>query len=75
MEVSDVIKYAKRLDKPYSEVLHLYYVENLSQKEIADKMNISLYKVRNCISKGLYLLRKDKGDEAYMKAHQILYGK
>lgn len=57
-ETLKLISGSDKLPSPYSDVLRFYYKDNLTQKEIAKRMNTSLYKVRWHLSKGMYLLRK-----------------
>ena len=73
MDTNDILRYAEQLKSPYKEVLRLYYQEKLTQKQIAEKMSITLYKVRGHLSKARYLLRKESGNSEYLKARKILY--
>ncbi|HLY71335.1 MAG TPA: sigma-70 region 4 domain-containing protein [Puia sp.] len=56
------------------EVLELFYCNNLSQKEIMEKLNVSKGKVRHHLSKGKYLIKKKAGGPYYERAFKILYG-
>jgi DNA-directed RNA polymerase specialized sigma subunit len=62
------------LPEPYQQVLTLYD-KGLSLKSIAEHLNCSVYQVRNCVSKGLFLLKKQTDDASYINARKILYGK
>ena len=57
-DILSLLSESDKLPAPYCDVLNLYYNESLTQKEIGDRMNISLYKVRWHLSKAMYLLRK-----------------
>jgi DNA-directed RNA polymerase specialized sigma24 family protein len=71
MEANEILKYAKQLDSPYKEVLQLYYQENISQKEITERLGISLYKVQKYLHKGLYLVREASGCMELKQAKMI----
>ena len=73
MTNEEILSNAKVLSKPLQEVLELYYQDRLTQKDIAERLNISVYKVRLILSKAMYLLKKGAGDEEYGKARKILY--
>lgn len=74
-ELAQLIGKAANLAEPYKEVLSLYLKEKLTQREIAQQKGITIPKVRELISKGMYMLRKEAQDPEYLKALQILYRK
>lgn len=60
-KVLNVIKFrndVSLLPKQYREMVLIYFLEELNQKEIADKLNLSYGVLRNRLSKGIYLLKK-----------------
>ena len=73
MDKIDLLRRADKLPEPYRVVYMFYYKDGLTQKQIADKMQLSLYKVRGHLSRARYLLRKESGDSDYLKARKILY--
>lgn len=63
------------LPEPYREVVRLFFQEGEAIKDISKKMKIPLYRAKNILSKGLYLIKKQSGDSEYEKAKGILYKK
>ena len=63
------------LPDEFSKVLVMYLIDDLSLKEIAIKLNLSLASVKNIKNKALYTLRKISDDPEFNKALTILYDK
>lgn len=61
------------LPKNIIEAVSLYYIDKISTKEIAEKLNISASTARSRISKGLYQLKKKMNDKELMEAHSLIY--
>lgn len=70
-----LVSEVNQLPAPYQDILRLYYNENLTQNEIAERMGISPYQVKIYISKGKFLFRKVAEDAELTKAKEILYKK
>jgi DNA-binding transcriptional regulator LsrR (DeoR family) len=56
-----------QLPEPYYTAYRHYYIEKLTQKQIALKMEISLYRVQGYLSKARFLIRKSEGVGSYFK--------
>jgi DNA-directed RNA polymerase specialized sigma subunit len=52
-------------------MLKLYFEDNLTQKAIAERLNQSLYKTSNEISKAIFELKKTSNDPEYLKMRAI----
>lgn len=72
MGANQVSFYSKLLEEPCYKAFRLYYYKKLSQKEIAQRMNVSVYKVRGYLSKSQYQIRKLNPDEDLKNALKIL---
>lgn len=59
-EMSDRVKKAlSRLKPKYQEVLYLYYYQELSRDEVADRLGVSTRKVSELVNYALKLIRKE----------------
>ncbi|MBC7349444.1 MAG: sigma-70 family RNA polymerase sigma factor [Candidatus Aminicenantes bacterium] len=59
-EMSDRVKKAlSRLKPKYREVLYLYYYQELSRNEVADRLGVSTRKVSELVNYALKLIRKE----------------
>jgi DNA-directed RNA polymerase specialized sigma24 family protein len=72
IEENNALFYAELLNGPYKEAFVLYHHGSFSQKEVADKMNVSLYKVRGYLSKALFQIKKQTHDADLVTARRIL---
>lgn len=75
ISVIDIEEILDEIPERYSQVLRLYYLENLTQKGISEKLNIAISITRQRLGIGNYLLRKKTGCTEFLKAQKILYGK
>jgi DNA-directed RNA polymerase specialized sigma24 family protein len=75
IEKQNIVSTSKTLSEPFASILILYYGENLSQLEIANRLGLSAFKARHFLSRGLYLLKKETGDKDILKAIEFLYSK
>ncbi|MDI6699459.1 MAG: sigma-70 family RNA polymerase sigma factor [Candidatus Saccharicenans sp.] len=59
-EMSDKVKKAlSRLKPKYREVLYLYYYQELSREEVAERLKVSTRKVSELVNYALKLIRKE----------------
>jgi len=56
-------------------IARLYYLQRLTQRQIAKQLNLPIGQVRQLLSKGTYLLRKHATPDVYEQAFLILYDK
>lgn len=73
MEKNKAVIYSNYLSEPYQKAFLLYYFHDLSQKEVAETMKISVFKARNYLTKALYLIRQISNDDELNEAKRILY--
>jgi len=74
-EKTTLIKFLGEIPPPLKEAAELFYVENMTQKAIAEKLNLSIGMTRQRLSKAKFLLKKLSGSEDYKAAYRLMYGR